>query len=76
MGQGVQRRYRRLLAAHPDSGFENGEIQYPVSGDTIAGNLQDMWRNIVTVADDIEMRSSNIQCSSVLLPEMKIASGQ
>lgn len=55
------------------SGFwvENGEIQYPVSEITIAGNLKDMWRNIVTVGD-IETRS-NIQCGSVLLPEMKIA---
>ncbi|EJB9721006.1 metalloprotease PmbA, partial [Salmonella enterica] len=49
-----------------------GEIQYPVSEITIAGNLKEMWRNIVTVGDDIETRS-NIQCGSVLLPEMKIA---
>ncbi|AFJ48588.1 metalloprotease PmbA [Shimwellia blattae] len=56
------------------SGFwvENGQIQYPVSEITIAGNLKDMWRNIVTTGDDIETRS-NIQCGSVLLPEMKIA---
>ncbi|NIF22582.1 metalloprotease PmbA [Candidatus Pantoea multigeneris] len=51
---------------------ENGEIQYPVSEITIAGNLKEMWSNIVTVGDDIETRS-NIQCGSVLLPEMKIA---
>lgn len=56
------------------SGFwvENGEIQYPVSEITIAGNLKDMWREMVTVGSDIEKRS-NIQCGSVLLPEMKIA---
>lgn len=56
------------------SGFwvENGEIQYPVSEITIAGNLKDMWLNMVTVGNDIETRS-NIQCGSVLLPEMKIA---
>ncbi len=48
----------------------NGEIQYPVSEITIAGNLKDMWRNIVTVGNDFETRS-NIQCGSVLLPEMK-----
>lgn len=46
--------------------------KYPVSEITIAGNLKDMWRNIVTVGNDIETRS-NIQCGSVLLPEMKIA---
>ncbi|CAM3510358.1 protein pmbA [Xenorhabdus nematophila F1] len=56
------------------SGFwvENGEIQYPVSEITIAGNLKDMWANMVTMGNDIETRS-NIQCGSVLLPEMSIA---
>ncbi|MDC9615537.1 metalloprotease PmbA [Xenorhabdus khoisanae] len=56
------------------SGFwvENGEIQYPVSEITIAGNLKDMWANMVTIGNDIETRS-NIQCGSVLLPEMSIA---
>ena len=56
------------------SGFwvENGEIQYPVSEITIAGNLKDRWMNMVTIADDIETRS-NIQCGSVLIPEMSIA---
>ena len=48
------------------------QYQYPVSEITIAGNLKDMWRNIVTVGNDIETRS-NIQCGSVLLSEMKIA---
>ncbi|HHF2064281.1 TPA: metalloprotease PmbA, partial [Haemophilus influenzae] len=44
------------------SGFwvENGQIQYPVAEITIAGQLQDMLKNMVAVADDIEHRS-NIQ---------------
>ncbi len=56
------------------SGFwvENGEIQYPVSEITIAGNLKTMLRDMVTLGDDIETRS-NIQCGSALLPSMKIA---
>lgn len=56
------------------SGFwvENGEVQYPVSEITIAGNLKDMWANIIATGDDIETRS-NIQCGSVWLPEMSIA---
>ncbi|MBC3996316.1 metalloprotease PmbA [Morganella morganii] len=56
------------------SGFwvENGEIQYPVSEITIAGNLKDMWAGIIATGDDIETRS-NIQCGSVWLPEMSIA---
>lgn len=51
---------------------ENGEIQYPVSEITIAGNLKQLWRGIVAIASDTEIRT-NIQCGSVLLEEMQIA---
>ena len=51
---------------------ENGEIQYPVAEITIAGQLQDMLKNIVAVADDVEHRS-NIQTGSILLDKMKIS---
>lgn len=56
------------------SGFwvENGEIQYPVAEITIAGQLQDMLKNMVAVVDDIEHRS-NIQTGSILLDKMKIS---
>ncbi|WP_118846137.1 metalloprotease PmbA [Haemophilus haemolyticus] len=56
------------------SGFwvENGEIQYPVAEITIAGQLQDMLKNMVAVADDVEHRS-NIQTGSILLDKMKIS---
>ncbi|OOF85891.1 metalloprotease PmbA [Rodentibacter ratti] len=56
------------------SGFwvENGEIRYPVSEITIAGQLPDMLKNIVAVGDDIEHRS-NIQTGSILLDKMKIS---
>ncbi|NBI42981.1 metalloprotease PmbA [[Haemophilus] felis] len=56
------------------SGFwvEHGEIQYPVAEITIAGQLQDMLRNIVAVSDDIEHRS-NIQTGSILLESLKIS---
>ena len=56
------------------SGFwvENGQIQYPVAEITIAGQLQDMLKNMVAVADDIEHRS-NIQTGSILLDKMKIS---
>ena len=72
MGQGVNivtGDYSRGAA-----GFwvENGEIQYPVAEITIAGQLQDMLKNIVSVADDIEHRS-NIQTGSILLDKMKIS---
>lgn len=35
--------------------IENGEVTYPVSEVTIAGNLKDMFRNL-TPADDLEFR--------------------
>ena len=72
MGDGVNRvngDYSRGAAGY---WVENGEIQYPVSEITIAGNLKEMWRNIVTVANDTETRS-NIQCGSILLSKIKIA---
>jgi len=72
MGQGVSGITGDYSRGAAGFWVENGEIQYPVSEITIAGNLKDMWRNIVTIGDDIETRS-NIQCGSVLLPEMKIA---
>ena len=46
--------------------------QYPVAEITIAGQLQDMLKNIVAVADDVEHRS-NIQTGSILLDKMKIS---
>lgn len=56
------------------SGFwvEHGEIQHPVHGVTIAGNLRDIFHNIAAIGSDIETRS-NIQAGSILLESMKIA---
>ena len=72
MGQGVNvvtGDYSRGAA-----GFwvENGEIQYPVSEITIAGNLKDMFNQIVAVGSDLETRSQ-IQTGSILLDTMKVA---
>ena len=51
---------------------ENGEIQFPVQEVTIAGNLRDMFRQIVAVGCDVERRSS-IHTGSVLIERMKVA---
>ncbi len=51
---------------------ENGEIQYPVQEVTIAGNLRDMFLNLVAVADDVDRRGS-ICSGSMLIEEMMIA---
>ena len=56
------------------SGFwvENGEIKFPVSEITIAGSLPEMFKQIVAVGDDIELRS-NIRTGSILIEQMKIS---
>ena len=51
---------------------EHGKIQYPVHEITIAGNLKEMFRNIVAVGNDIVVRGSKIT-GSILVGEMTIA---
>lgn len=51
---------------------ENGEIQFPVQEVTIAGNLRDMYRNLVAIGCDLDRRGS-IRTGSVLLESMKVA---
>lgn len=72
MGQGVNivtGDYSRGAA-----GFwvENGEIQYPVEEITIAGNLRDMFANLVEIGQDVDKRG-NIQTGSILLDHMMVA---
>jgi PmbA protein len=56
------------------SGFwvERGAIAYPVHEITIAGNLRPMYRHIVALGDDCDVRGG-IRTGSVLLSEMTIA---
>ena len=56
------------------SGFwiEGGVIAYPVHEITIAGNLRDIYRNIVALGSDVDARGS-LHCGSVLIAEMTIA---
>nr|WP_288453880.1 metalloprotease PmbA [uncultured Pseudomonas sp.] len=51
---------------------ENGEIQFAVQEVTIAGNMRDMFRQIVAVGSDLELRS-NIRTGSVLIEKMTVA---
>lgn len=72
MGQGVNivnGDYSRGAA-----GFwvENGVIQYPVHEITIAGNLRDMFKNIIAVGKQKEVRGA-LQTGSVLIDNMQIA---
>jgi PmbA protein len=56
------------------SGFwvENGAIAYPVHEVTIAGNLKQMFRDIVAIGNDMDIRGG-IRTGSVLIGEMTIA---
>ena len=47
--------------------IENGELTYPVEEITIAGNLNDMLRQVEMIGDDLEWRGS------VVAPTLKIA---
>jgi len=72
MGQGVNivnGDYSRGAA-----GFwvENGVIQYPVHEITIAGNLKDMFANIVAIGKEREIRGA-LQTGSILVSEMQVA---
>ncbi|MDP9038181.1 MAG: TldD/PmbA family protein [Acidobacteriota bacterium] len=39
--------------------IENGELAYPVEEITIAGNLRDMYQNIVAIGNDLTFRSAS-----------------
>lgn len=72
MGQGVNvvtGDYSRGAA-----GFwvENGKIAYPAAEITIAGKLQDMFKNIVAIGNDTDMRGS-IRTGSLIIEEMQVA---
>jgi PmbA protein len=72
MGQGINLvtgDYSRGAAGY---WVENGEIQFPVQEVTIAGRLQDMFRNIVAVGADVDRRGG-IRTGSVLIESMTLA---
>ena len=72
MGQGVN-----LVTGHYSRGaagfwVENGEIQFPVSEVTIAGNLTDMFNKIIGIGADVEHRGA-VQTGSILIENMQVA---
>jgi PmbA protein len=56
------------------SGFwvEGGAIAYPVHEITIAGNLRDMYRNVVAIGGDVDARGT-IRTGSLLIEGMTVA---
>ena len=51
---------------------EHGEIQYAVEEITIAGNLKEIYKNIVAIGNDVLVQGSR-QCGSVLVEHMAVA---
>lgn len=72
LGQGVNHVTGDYSRGAAGFWVEHGEIQYPVQEITIAGNLKDMFRNIVAVGNDMLVQGSK-QCGSILVEGMTIA---
>ena len=72
MGQGVNTVTGDYSRGAAGFWVESGEIQYPVSEITIAGNLKDMFKAVVGLGGDIERRGG-IQTGSVLIEQMQVA---
>jgi PmbA protein len=72
MGQGVNGVTGDYSRGAAGFWVENGELAYPVHEITIAGNLKDMLKNIVSVGSDVDARGG-IRTGSILLDSMMIA---
>jgi PmbA protein len=72
MGQGVNGVTGDYSRGAAGFWVENGAIAYPVHEITIAGNLKDMFKQIVAVGSDVDARGS-IRTGSVLIEQMTIA---
>ncbi len=72
MGQGVNPVTGDYSRGAAGFWVEGGAIQYPVNEVTIAGNLREMYRDLVAVGSDVDRRGS-VQTGSILVAEMTIA---
>lgn len=72
MGQGVNTVTGDYSRGAAGFWVENGEIQFPVSEVTIAGNLKDMLLNISAVGNDVDRRGG-VLTGSVLINQMQVA---
>ncbi len=72
MGQGVNIVTGDYSRGATGFWVENGIIQYSVEEITIAGNLRDMYQQLVAVGSDIDRRGY-IQTGSILIERMMVA---
>ncbi len=72
MGSGFDEITGKLSVGACGFWVENGEIQYPVNEITIAGDVKELFQNIVAIDDDFDPRSS-VKVGNILIDHMKIA---
>ncbi len=72
MGQGVKMMTGDYSRGAAGFWVENGVIQYPVEEITIAGNLKNMFKNMVAIGNDVDLRG-NIRTGSILIERLSIA---
>ncbi len=72
MGQGINPVTGDYSRGASGYWVEDGAIAHPVHEITIAGNLRDMYRNLVALGDDIDERGA-IRIGSALVDDMTIA---
>jgi PmbA protein len=74
MGQGVNGVTGDYSRGATGFWVDGGAIAYPVQEVTIAGNLKDMYRDLVAIGTDIDTRGST-QVGSILLAPLTVAGG-
>jgi len=72
MGQGVNVLTGDYSRGAAGFWVENGKIVYPVSEITISGTLQNIFKGLVAVGNDVDMRGS-IRTGSLIIEEMQVA---
>ncbi|WP_432277829.1 metalloprotease PmbA [Lysobacter stagni] len=72
MGQGVNTVTGDYSRGAAGFWVENGQIQYPVDGITVAGNLKAMFSAIEAVGSDVDLRS-HVRTGSILVGRMTVA---
>jgi PmbA protein len=72
MGQGVNGVTGDYSRGAAGFWVENGAIAYPVHEITVAGNLREMFKQVVAVGSDVDTRGG-IRTGSVLIEQMTIA---
>lgn len=72
MGQGVNTVTGDYSRGAEGFWVEDGQIQFPITEFTVAGNLKDMFQNIAEIGADWDRRKAT-RCGSILLNDVMLA---